>query len=116
MRPMPRNDFDLVLLEQEGYSLDVALDALILELHHAGEIEPGLLELDAHAVEQVTGLVIELGGVQQRLRGDAADIEAGAAEGLVLLDHRHLHAELCGTDGTDIPAGTGANHDEVVAH
>src|SRR5262249_25589048 len=42
------------------------------------------------------------------------DVEAGAAEGLVLLDHGHLHAELRRADGADIAAGTGADDDEIV--
>src|SRR6516164_3137322 len=64
----------------------------------------------------MAGLFVELGGVQQRLRGNAADIETSAAEGFVLLDHRDLHAELRRADGADIAAGAGADHDEVVGH
>src|SRR5262249_60648763 len=47
---------------------------------------------------------------------NAADVEAGAAEGLVLLDYGDLHAELRRADGADIAAGAGADHDEVVGH
>ena len=83
---------DLVLLEQERDALDVAVDALVLELHHRGEIELRRADVDAHLAEGVAGLLEELGGMQQRLRRDAADVEAGAAEGLVLLDHGDLHA------------------------
>ena len=107
---------DLVFLEQERDALDVAIDALVLELHHGSEIELRLAELDAHLVEQVAGLFVALGRVQQRLRGNASDIEAGTAEGVVLLHHRHLHAELGGADGADIAAGAGADDDEVVGH
>ena len=107
---------DLVLLEQEGDALDVAVDALVLELHHRGEIELRLADHDAHPGEACAGLLEQLGGVQQRLRRDAADVEAGAAEGLVLLDHRHLHAELRRADRADIAAGTGTDDDEVVGH
>ena len=81
---------------------------------HGGEVELRLADLDAHAGERVAGLVEQLGRVQQRLRRDAADIEAGAAEGRVLLDHRDLHAELRRADGADIAAGAGADDDEVV--
>ena len=38
MRPAVKR-IDLVLLEQEGDALDVAVDALVLELHHGREIE-----------------------------------------------------------------------------
>ena len=111
-----REGVDLVFLEQEGDAFDVAVDALVLELHHGGQIELRLTELDAHLVEQVAGFFEQLGGVQKRLRGNAADVEAGAAEGLVLLDHSHFHTELRCTDGTDIAAGTGADDDEVIGH
>ena len=107
---------DLVLLEQVVDALDVAVDAFVLELHHRGEVERRLTDLDAHLGEHVPGFLEQLGSMQQRLRRDAADVEAGAAEGLALLDHRHLHAELRRADGADIAAGAGADDDEVVGH
>ena len=66
--------------------------------------------------KRVPGLLEQLGGVQQRLRRDAADVEAGAAEGRALLDHRDLHAELRRADRADIAAGAGADDDEIVGH
>jgi len=36
----------------------------------------------------MSGFLEHLGGVQQRLRWNAADVEAGAAVGGALLDHR----------------------------
>ncbi len=55
-----------------------------------------------------------LGSVQQRLRRDAADVEAGAAERLVLFDYRRLQSELGAFDGADIAAGPGTDHDDIV--
>ena len=109
----PVQGVDLVLLQQEGDAVDIALNALILEGEHGGKVELGL-HLDAHAGEGVAGFGIGLARVQQRLRRDAADIEAGAAMGRALLHHGHLHAELCGADGADIAAGAGADDDEIV--
>ena len=54
-------------------------------------------------------LLVQLGGVQQRLRGDAADIEAGAAQRLAALDAGGLQPELCRADRGDIAAGAGAD-------
>ena len=110
----PDMRLDLVLAEQERHALDVAVDTLVLELEHGGKIERGRPDPDAHLGEGVAGLVEQLGGVQHRLRRNAPDIEAGAAEGLVLLDHRDLHAELRRPDGADIAAGAGADDDEIV--
>ena len=68
------------------------------------------------AAKAVPGLLEALGGVQQRLGRDAADVEAGAAEGGALLDHGHLQAQLGRADGAHIAAGAGADHDQVVGH
>src|SRR5262249_33952629 len=71
---------------------------------------------DAHLGEAVPGFLEHLGGVQQRLRRDAADVETGAAMGGALLDHADLHAELCRADRADIAAGAGSDDDEIVSH
>jgi hypothetical protein len=107
---------DLVFLEQKGDAFDVAVDAFVLELHHRGEIELRRADLDAHLAEFFAGLVEQLRRVQQRFRGNATDIETGAAEGLVLLHHRDLHTELRRANGADIAARAGADDNEVVGH
>ena len=48
---------DLVLLEQKLDALDVAVDTLVLERHHGGEIELGRGYADAHFAERVPGLL-----------------------------------------------------------
>ena len=106
---------DLVLLEQERDAVDVRRHGVVLVLEHRRQIELRL-HLDAERGEIMLGLVHHLGGMQQRLGGNAADIEAGAAEGLLLLDHRGLQAELRGADRAHIAAGAGADDDEVVCH
>ena len=113
---MTDEGIDLVLLEQERHALDVAVDALVLELLHRGEIELRRRHLDAHFLEIVAGFLEQMRGMQQRLRGNAADVEAGAAEGRVLLDHRDLQAELRRADRADVTAGAGADDSEVVGH
>ena len=105
---------DLVLLEQEGDAGGVGFDHLILVGHHRLQIELRRADLDAEALELVPGHVEHLGRVEQRLGGDAADIEAGAAKGRHLLDDRHLEAELGGLDGADIAAGAAADDGEIV--
>src|SRR5690606_4299778 len=44
---------------------------------------------------------------------DAADVEAGAAEGRVLLDAGDAQAELGGPDRGDVPTRAGADDDEI---
>ncbi len=105
---------DLVLAQQESHALDVAVDRLVLETEHGGQIERGCADLDAHAGEGMPGLVEPLRRMQQGLGGNAPDVEAGAAEGLFLLDHGHFHAELGRPDGAHIASGAGADDDEIV--
>ena len=52
--------------------------------------------------------------LEQRLGGNAAPDEAGAAERLLLLDDGHLQAQLRGANGRHVAARAGADHDDVV--
>ncbi len=113
--PCPVEVVDLVLAQQKRDAVDIALNAFILEGEHGGKVELGL-DLDAHAGEGVGGFSVTLARVQQRLRRNAADIEAGASVGRALLDHGDLHAELACADGADIAAGPRADDDKVVSH
>ena len=61
----------------------------------------------------VTRFLEQLGGVEQRLGRDAADVEAGAAERLAAFGAGGLEAELRGADRGDIAAGAGADHQDV---
>ena len=109
------DDFDLVLLHQELDALDVTVDALLLEVHHGRQIELRRGNADAHLRKGMPGFLEHLGRMQQRLRRHAADIEAGAAERRILLDHGDFHAELRRAHRADISAGPGADDDEIVS-
>ena len=52
--------------------------------------------------------------LEQRLGGNAAPDQAGAAERFLLLDDRDLQSQLRGANRGDIPAGARANHYDVV--
>ncbi len=54
-----------------------------------------------------------LGGMQQRLGRDAADVQAGAPEGAALVDAGRGKAQLAGPDGGVVAAGAAANHYDV---
>ena len=108
---------DLVLLEQELDAFGETLDDLVLAGLHAGHVDRralrGVAERDApllrvlHDLERVRVL-------EQRLRGDAAPIEARAAERRLALDHGHVQAELGGADRGDVAAGARADNQDVV--
>ena len=107
-------DVDLVLLHQEVDALDVAVDALLLEIHHRRQIELWRGDADAHLRKRMRGFLEHLGSMQERLGWHAADIEAGAAEGRIF-DHRDLHAKLRRAHRADVTAGPGADDDEIVS-
>jgi hypothetical protein len=64
-------------------------------------------------LEAMPGQVVQLAGFEKGFTGNAADVEARAAQGRALIDAGDFHAELRRTDGRDIPARTGADHDQV---
>jgi len=110
----PIMGLDLVLAEQERHAFDVAFDTLILEPEHGRKVESRCSDFDAHFGKGMSGLVEQLGGVKHRLGRNAPDIETGAAEGFLLLDHRDLHTELRRANRTDVTAGASADDDEIV--
>ena len=104
---------DPVLLEQVGDALGQLVDHAVLARHHGPEVERRR-RLDAVRRQAVLRLGELLRTLEQRLGRDAADIEAGAAQGPALLGDGHAHAELGAADRTDIAAGPGADDDDVV--
>src|SRR2546430_36157 len=94
------HDRDLVLFHQE-------LDALrILVADTAGTLHrDAVIGLDAAGVDpkllRLPQQLRDVGRVEQRLGGDAADVHAYPTE-LVPLDHRGAHAELRGADRRDV--------------
>ena len=80
IRPCPAHPVDLVLLEQERDAVDVGGDGVVLMLHHGAEIELRRPDDDPEGPKTVRRLVEHLGGVEERLGRDAADVEAGSAQ------------------------------------
>ena len=107
------DDFDVTLLEQRADAHVELRDDLVLVGEHRGDVEGELLAADEAMLLAVDGVLVDFGGVEQGLGGDAADVEAGAAEGVVLLHEGHLEAELAGFDGGDIATRAGADYDEI---
>ncbi len=62
----------------------------------------------------MAGLLEQFGGVEERLRRNAPDIEAGSAERRILLDDGDVEPDLGGANGADIAAGAAADDDEIV--
>lgn len=77
---------DVVLLEEELDTLGQTSNRRILRLHHGREVELDIADLDTAALGVVEDLVVEVRVVQERLGRNAADVQAGSAEGAALLD------------------------------
>mmetsp|Transcript_31043 Transcript_31043/g.99107 ORF Transcript_31043/g.99107 Transcript_31043/m.99107 type:complete len:511 (-) Transcript_31043:619-2151(-) len=105
---------DLVFLEEPLDALGEPGDGLVLGRHQLVNVEGDAGHVDAVLGHVVLSIVVHVAGVEERLGGDAADVEAGAAEATAALDAGHLHAELGGLDGTDIPARPAPDNDEIL--
>jgi hypothetical protein len=53
------------------------------------------------------------GGMQKGLRRNTANVEAGAAEDVVLFDERDFQSELRGFNCGDVASWARANNDEI---
>ena len=106
------DDGDLVLLHQELDALGVLLRDLARAPH--GDAVVGLhgADLDPELLGVVSDQVGDVGAVQQRLGGDAADVDAHPAE-LVPLDHGGGEPQLGRADGADVPGRPAAHDDHV---
>ena len=94
---------------------------LVLVHHHGRHIEACALDPNAMDGDAIAQVGVELGRFEQRLRRDAADVQAGAAERGVVFDiaplvhARNLQPELRRADRGHIARGSGADHDDIKA-
>ena len=115
IRPRPRSQSILFFLNRNATPLTLAATVSSLCFIIAARSSLGGATTTPSGAKPVRRLLEHFGGVEQRLGGNAADVEAGSAERLPLLDHGDLHAELRRADRADIAAGAGADHDEIVS-
>ena len=95
-------DGDLVLLHQELDAADVLVDHGVAALGQRAVVEADALVAGQAELGALLGHAMkEVGGLEQRLRRDAAAVEAGAAEP-VALDEADREAELRGADGAHV--------------
>ena len=102
----------LALLGHAGQALGQLADHLVLVRAQRIEGDLRLAERDP-VVARVGGFVDHRGRVQQRLRRDAADIEADAAELRITLDQYRVETEIGGAERGGVAAGTGADHEQA---
>src|SRR6185295_6716159 len=100
--------------EQKRDALADLVGDIAAALDDRGKVWPRALDDDAELFRALRVLE-NLGALEQRLRRNAAPVEADAAE-LRALHACGLEAELCAPDRGDIPARTRTDHDDVESH
>ena len=105
------DDGDPAGLDQPGEALEEPAHDAVLVGVDAGHVDAVERGADPELLG-LAGRVGDLGRVQQRLRRDAADVQAGAAE-VALLDEPDAQSELGGAEGTGIPTRTGPEDEDV---
>ena len=106
------HDRDLARLRHAGEAAGQLADDLVLMAAQQFERDLRLVVGDAVGAKR-RRLVHDRGGMQQRLRGNAADVEADAAESRAALDEHDFLAEVGGAEGGRIAAGTGAEDENL---
>jgi hypothetical protein len=100
------------LLGHAGEATGELRDHLVLAGAHLVQVDLRRREGDAHGAHGLR-LLDDRRGMQQRLRGDAADVEADPAEGLVALHQHHPQPQVRGAEGRRVAAGTAAEHGDL---
>ena len=105
----------LVLLHEELDALGVLQHDAVLALDDG--LQVGAQGLLVHAIDAIVRghlhLLEAVGALQPGLGGDAAPVEAGAAQLGILLHHGDAQAELGGADGGDVAAGTRTQDEKI---
>lgn len=112
--------FHFVFLKQEGDAAGQFADDTVFALDHLGRIKRHAGYLNAVLGKIVLGGMEMLGRLQQGFGGNAADIQAGAAQSRGIarfvdarVDTGGFETQLGGADGGDITAGAGADDNNV---
>ena len=115
----PGDRFDSVLAQQSGDASGQGPHHLVLAREHLAQVELDVARFDAVGGQQVVEVVIVVGRVEKRLRGDAPDVQARATERRLpariepCVDASRREPELRGPNRRDIPAGAGSDDDDV---
>ena len=104
---------DLVCLEQASDTAGQLLGDGILMCDDLGEVDGDIVHFHADVLALMLDVLNQLCAVQQALGGDAAHVQAGAAQ-VLLFDDSDLCAQLSQTDGSHIAARAAADDDHTL--
>src|SRR5207253_2605198 len=106
------DELDAVALEETAYAAGQLLDDAALPVLHLHDVDFDALGEDAHARAVVLHLLVGVARRDERLRRDAAPVEADAAD-FLFLDADDLLLQLPETDRARITAGATTNHNHI---
>lgn len=104
---------DLVLLEEHLDTAGKTLDGGLLGLLHLGDVHLDVRDLDTSVGGVGLDGVVHLRVVEQRLGGNAANVEAGSSERASLLDTTGLEAGLGSLDGGNVASGASSDDEDI---
>ncbi len=109
------HDLDADALHQAGETAHDAVDDAAAVRLHLVEVERDAVDPDAERRQALARLVERMRRLHHRLRRDAPDVQAGAADAAEqpLLDAHDRRAELDGADRCWIAARTGPENREI---
>jgi hypothetical protein len=106
------DELSLVLFQEELHAPGQRVGGLARLVEHAGVVEARHVHGDAQFLQR-RQRAVQLGLVDERLGGDAPDVQADPAH-LVALDDGRLQAELSGPDAGNVAARARAHDENVV--
>jgi hypothetical protein len=106
------HDLDLAPLGHAGKTAGQFADDLVLVGTQLVEIDARGSEADA-AIAHVLRFFHYAGDVQQRFRGDAADVQADATERRVTLDEHRLHPQVGTAESRRVAPRSGAENQHL---
>ena len=95
---------DAMTLQQFTHIGGQFADHIVLSGHHGRQIQTHLAGLDPVVCKVIPGQVVIFTGVQQRLAGNAAHIQAGAAQSISFFHKGCLHAPAPAIQGQGVSA------------
>ena len=110
--PLARDHLHLARLRHHRHAAAEATHHLVFPGAQLLHFDAGVAEGNAMPGE-IARAVHQAGDVEQRLRRDAADVEADAAQRLVALDQHHALTQVGRPEGGGVSAGARSQHEDV---
>src|SRR5271163_960354 len=110
----PADDgFDFILFEEQADAAGMFLYDFVFAREDGGPIDFDVFHFEAEFFGAFE-VVVDVRVVQKNFGGDAADVQAGAAEEWVFFDDGNFQAPLRGADGGDVSARSAADDHDIV--